>query len=77
MKITVNISPTLQPFAEGLPSKLVVEKSAPLTIAELTAELKIPALLIAIAAVDGVKCSLDLLLEKNAEIDLIGPIAGG
>ena len=77
MRIAVRISNSLRQIVEGLPGELVVEKSGPLTVGQLAAELKIPRVLIVLALVDGVKCPLDFELTQNAEIDLIGPIAGG
>ena len=77
MKLKVKISSTLRHHVEKLPGEVVVEKSVPITIAQLATELNIPTVLIAIAAVDGKKCPLDYRLIKNAAINLIGPIAGG
>ena len=77
MRITVKISNTLRHIVDGLPREQVVEKSAPLTVAQLATYLNIPTLLIVIAFVDGVKCPLDFKITEDAEISLIGPIAGG
>ena len=68
MKIEVKISNSL---------RQIVEESKPFTVGELAADLKIPPMLIVVAIVDGKKCPLDYKLTKSAEIDLIGPIAGG
>ena len=77
MRIAVKISNSLRQIVDGLPGELVVDKSEPLTVGQLAADLNIPRVLIVFALVDGVKCPLDFELTKNAEIDLIGPIAGG
>ena len=77
MKIEVKISNSLRQIVEGLPGELIVEKSNPFTVGELAADLNIPPMLIVVAMVDGVKRPLDYTLTKNAEIDFIGPIAGG
>ena len=77
MRITIKISNTLRHIVDGLPSELVVEKSAPLTVGQLATHLKIPTVLVVIAFVDGIKCPLDYRLTEDAEIALIGPVAGG
>ncbi len=77
MRIEVKISNSLCQIVEGLPGELIVEKSGPLTVGQLAADLNIPPVLIVLAFVDGKKCPLDFRLTKNAEINLIGPIAGG
>ena len=77
MRITVKISNTLRHIVDGLPSELIVEKSAPLTVGQLATHLKIPTVSVVIAFVDGIKCPLDYRLTEDAEIALIGPIAGG
>lgn len=77
MRIAVKISNSLCQIVEGLPGELIVEKSEPLTVGQLAVDLNIPPVLIVVALVDGIKCPLDFRLTTNAEIDLIGPIAGG
>ena len=77
LRITVKISNTLRHIVDGLPSEIVVEKPAPLTVGQLATYLKIPTVLIVIAFVDGIKCPLNYRLTEDAEIALIGPVAGG
>ena len=77
MKITVKISGTLRGIIDGLPPEMAIEKTAPLTINQVAADLGIPPILIVMAFVDGVKRSLNHQLTHDAEIYLMGPVAGG
>ena len=77
MKINVQISGTLRGIIDGLPREVTIEKTAPLTIGQLAADLGIPPILIVIAFVGGVKRDLNHQLNDDAEIYLMGPVAGG
>ena len=77
MRFTVRISNTLRYINNGLPSKVSVEREEPLTVSQLAADLDIPPILIVNAFVNGIKCDLNHQLTDDAEISLMGPVAGG
>ena len=77
MRFTVRISNTLRCIIDGLPSKVSVERAEPLTVSQLAADLDIPPILVVNAIVNGTKRDLNHQLTDDAEIALMGPVAGG
>lgn len=77
MHYQVNITHNLRCLQTGLPETAEVTSDSPLSIAQITGQLGVNPLLIVVAVVEGKARSLDYIVEKDAAINLIGPVAGG
>lgn len=77
MTFTIHIAGTIRGIVDHLPRQAVVETTAPPTIRQLAADIGIPPILVVLAFVNGRKRGLDEPLIEDAEIYLMGPVAGG
>ena len=77
MLFTIHIAGTIRGIVDNLPRQTVVETTSPSTVGQLAAEIGIPSILIVLAFVNGRKKGLDEPLTEDAEIYLMGPVAGG
>ena len=77
MNFTIHISGTIRGIVDNLPAQTVAETTSPTTIRQLAAEIGVPPILVVLAFVNGRKQGLDEPLTEDAEIYLMGPVAGG
>lgn len=77
MTFTIHISGTIRGIVDNLPRQKVVETASPPTIRHLAADNGIPPILVVLAFVNGRKRGLDEPLIEDADIYLMGPVAGG
>ncbi len=77
MTFTIHIAGTLRGIVDGLPQKTVVEAASPMSIRQLAAAVGVPPILVVLAFANGRRHGLDDPLIEDAEVYLMGPVAGG
>lgn len=77
MKYTVNLANNLKTLFPALPVQCTVESPAPLTIYQIAGQAGVPSLLLVGGIIDGTLCKLDMPVEEDCELVLLGPVAGG
>ena len=77
MRFTIHIAGTIRGIVDNLPRQTAVETASPPTIRQLAADIGVPPILVVLAFVNGRKRGLDEPLTQDAEIYLMGPVAGG
>ncbi|AOY56937.1 uncharacterized protein Dmul_01610 [Desulfococcus multivorans] len=77
VKFATHIAETIRGIVDGLPRRMSVEIVSPETIRQLAADIGVPPILVVLAFVNGRKRRLDEPLTEDADIYLMGPIAGG
>jgi len=77
IKAKVLLSANLRAILEGKPEVITVEIDQPMSIKELLVQIDINPLVVVMALVNGTKRSKDFRIEHDAEITLLGPVAGG
>jgi hypothetical protein len=77
MKFTIHIAGTIRGIVDHLPRKAVVEAASPPTIRQLAADIGVPPILVVLAFANGRKRALDDPLVEDADVYLMGPVAGG
>jgi molybdopterin converting factor small subunit len=77
VKVRIHLSGSLKAILEDKSEELVVEFDRSLSIKDLLLKIEIPPLVVVKAVVNGRPKSKDFRIEDDAEIILIGPVAGG
>lgn len=77
LEYKVNIANNLRALQPELPKQILVQSSTPLTINEIATKTGVYSLLLVGGVVDKAIYPLDQPIKINAEILLIGPVAGG
>jgi hypothetical protein len=77
MKYQVSLANNLRVLQPDLPIESIVESPAPLTINEIAAKVGVHSLLMVAGIIGGALYPLDEPVRKDAEIVLLGPVAGG
>ncbi len=77
MNFTIHIAGSIRGIVDNLPRRARVETAAPTTVRKLATGIGVPPILVVLAFVNGRKHGLDEPLTEEAEIYLIGPVAGG
>lgn len=77
MKYEVSLANNLRVLIPALPKQKTVESSLPLTLFEIAGRVGVSSLLLVAGVIDGAIFPLDEPVEKDAQILLLGPVAGG
>lgn len=77
MKYKITPANNLRSLLPQLPKECYVESDTPLTIGEIAVQLGIPSLLVVAGLIEKTLYPLDKIVENEAEIVLLGPVAGG
>lgn len=77
MTYKVNIANNLRALLPGLSQHLTVESTRSLNIYEIATKAGVPHILVVGGIIEGRLHPLDQLVEKETEILLLGPVAGG
>lgn len=77
MNYTICLANNIRTLQPDLAEKTVIEAAEPLTPREIASRVGIHPLLLAAAIINGEVHPLDRPVEVDAEIILMGPIAGG
>lgn len=77
MIFKIHIAGTIRGIVDHLPPETVVETASPATVRELAAGIGVPPILVVLAFVNGRKHGLDEPLTEDADVYLMGPVAGG
>ena len=77
MKVRIHLSGSLRAILEDKSEEIVVEFDRSLSIKDLLLKIEIPPLMVVKAVMNGRPISKDFRIEDDAEIALIGPMAGG
>lgn len=77
MRYKINLANNLVTLFPDLPRKVSLQSASALTIQEIAAKVGVPSLLLVGGLIQSSLCQPDHRVEENAEIVLLGPIAGG
>lgn len=78
MKVKIYLSGHLKSLFPDHPKEIVLDVEKPISVDDLASQLGITPWIIMSAIINGQARSKDYLIEEdNAEITLIGPMAGG
>jgi hypothetical protein len=77
MKYQVSLANNLRVLQPDLSKESTVESPVPLTINEIAAKAGVYSLLMVAGLIDGALYPLDKPVLQDAEIVLLGPVAGG
>lgn len=77
MKFATHIAETIRGIVGGLPRRMSMEIASSGAIRELAADIGVPPILVVLAFVNDRRRRLDEPLTEDADIYLMGPIAGG
>jgi hypothetical protein len=77
MRITLHLSGGLRAVLEHLPGKMTVDVAEPSALREILVQAGINPLLVMVVTVDGERGEKDQVIDHDAAIGLIGPMAGG
>lgn len=77
MKITLRLSGGLRAVLTHLPEETTIHLDEPVSLEEILVQAGIKPLLIMAVIVDGERGDKDQVIDHDAVIHLIGPMAGG
>lgn len=78
MKVKIYLSGHLKALFPDQPKEIVLDVEKPISVDDLACQLGITPWIVMSAIINGQSRSKDYLIEEeNAEITLIGPMAGG
>lgn len=77
MKYTINLANNLVMLFPDLPRKVSLRSASALTIEEIAVKVGVSPLLLVGGLIHSTLCQPDHRVEEDAEIVLLGPVAGG
>ncbi len=77
MRITLHLSGGLKAVLSHLPEEMSLQLERPASLREILMRAGINPLLVMVVTVDGQRGNKDQVIDHDAEITLIGPMAGG
>jgi hypothetical protein len=77
MRITLHLSGGLRAVLAHLPEEMTIRKEGPASLREILVEAGINPLLVMLITVDGERREKDQVIDHDARIGLVGPMAGG
>jgi len=77
MRITLHLSGGLRAVLGDLPEEIIIHVEGPASLRHILAQAGINPLLVMMVTVDGERGDKDQAVDHDAEIGLIGPMAGG
>lgn len=77
MRLNLRLSGGLRAILNHLPPEMTMEIEGPAVVRDVIIRAGINPLLIMMLTVDGSPGDKDLIIDRDAEIELIGPVAGG
>jgi len=77
VKYTITLANNLVMLFPDLPHKVALQSASALTIEEIAAKIGVSPLLLVGGLIHNTLCRPDHRIEEDAEIVLLGPVAGG
>jgi len=77
MKITLHLSGGLRAVLAHLPEEMRIHMDGPASLREILVKAGINPLLVMLVTVDGKRGEKDQVIDHDARIGLVGPMAGG
>ncbi len=77
MRITLHLSGGLRAVLEQLPDQVNLEVKGPVSVRDIIIRAGINPLLVVVVTVDGNRGDKEQIIDHDAAIGLIGPMAGG
>ena len=77
MRVTLHLSGGLRAILNDLPGKMTVELKGPQPVKAILEKAGINPLLVMLVTVDGIRKEKDQVIDHDAEIVVVGPMAGG
>lgn len=77
LKLKLHLSGGLRAILNHLPPEIKMEIEGPIPLRDVLVRAGINPLLIMMLTVDGSPGEKDRIIDRDAEIELIGPVAGG
>ena len=77
MRLTLYLSGGLRAVLSHLPEEITLHREGPASLEEVLVQAGISPFLVMLVTVDGQRVDKDEVVDQDAEIGLIGPMAGG
>jgi hypothetical protein len=77
MRITLHLSGGLRAVLAHLPEVITIHREGPASLREILVRAGINPLLVMLVTVDGERGDKDQVIDHDARIDVLGPMAGG
>jgi sulfur carrier protein ThiS len=77
MRITLHFSGGLRAVLAHLPEELTIHMDGPASLREILVQAGINPLLVVLITVDGKRGEKDQVIDHDARINVVGPMAGG
>jgi hypothetical protein len=77
MRITLHLSGGLRAVLEQLPEQVKLEVEGPASVRDILIQAGINPVLVMVVTVDGDRGDKEQIIDHDAAIGLIGPMAGG
>ena len=77
MRVEIRLSGSLSALVQDQPAEHVIELAEPISVKALIRRINISPLLVMMVLVNGERREKDFMITEDAQIALIGPVAGG
>ena len=77
MRIVLHLSGGLRAILPHLPEEIAIDVEEPVSLREILVQAGINPLLVVLITVDGKRGEKDQVIDHDARIGLVGPMAGG